>query len=125
MPGYKQAVRNCPWVVEFWTSYVRAQERLGIEHEETVGTLVGCDVAVLLPLAFHVGHYFGDGGVFDCFQYEIQQGKAWEIWSRVMTSGRQMVGTRRQCPTGKASFKNCKFSSEDVEGLMQIFQRFG
>ena len=47
LPGYKQAVRNCPWVVEFWTGYVRAQERLGIEHEETVGTLVGCDVAAL------------------------------------------------------------------------------
>ena len=38
MSGYKQAVRNCPWVVEFWTGYARAQERLGEEHEEIVGT---------------------------------------------------------------------------------------
>ena len=37
LTGYKQAVRNCPWVVEFWTGYVRAQERLGEEHEEIVG----------------------------------------------------------------------------------------
>lgn len=38
LTGYKQAVRNCPWVVEFWTGYARAQERLGEEHEEIVGT---------------------------------------------------------------------------------------
>ena len=38
LSGYKQAVRNCPWVVEFWTGYARAQERLGEEHEEIVGT---------------------------------------------------------------------------------------
>ena len=37
LSGYKQAMRNCPWVVEFWTGYVRAQERLGEEHEEIVG----------------------------------------------------------------------------------------
>ena len=30
---------------------------------------------------------------FDCFQYEIRRGKAWEIWSHVMMSGRQMVDT--------------------------------
>ena len=96
-------------MVEFWTSYVRAQERLGVEHEETVGTLVGCDVAAFLPLAFHVGHYFGDGGVFDRFQYEIQRGKAWEIWSHVMMSGRQMVGTRRRCPTERLLSRTARF----------------
>ena len=28
----------------------------------------------------------------DRFQYEIRRGKAWEIWSHVMTSGRHMGG---------------------------------
>ena len=32
--------------------------------------------------------------LFDHSQYEIQRGKAWEIWSCAMTSGRQMVHTR-------------------------------
>ena len=32
--------------------------------------------------------------LFDHFQYEIQRGKAWEIWSCAMTSGRQMVHTQ-------------------------------
>ena len=36
--GLKQSVRNCPWVVEFWIGYVRAQERLGAEQEEIVET---------------------------------------------------------------------------------------
>ena len=35
--GLKQSVRNCPWVVEFWIGYVRAQERLGVDQEEIVG----------------------------------------------------------------------------------------
>ena len=36
--------------------------------------------------------------VFHRFQYEIRRGKAWEIWSRAMTSGRQMVDTREAVP---------------------------
>ena len=36
--------------------------------------------------------------VFHRFQYEIRWGKAWEIWSRAMTSGRQMVDTREVVP---------------------------
>ena len=36
--------------------------------------------------------------IFDHFQYEIWQGKAWEIWSSAMTSTRQMVDTW-WCPT--------------------------
>ncbi|KAL5475045.1 hypothetical protein EMCRGX_G027093 [Ephydatia muelleri] len=36
--GLKQSVRNCPWVVEFWIGYVRAQERLGVDQEEIVAT---------------------------------------------------------------------------------------
>ena len=31
-------------------------------------------------------------------QYEIRWGKAWEIWSRVVPSGRRMVDTRRAVP---------------------------
>ena len=36
--------------------------------------------------------------VFHHFQYEIQRGEAWEIWSHVMMSGRQMVDTRGAVP---------------------------
>ena len=36
--------------------------------------------------------------VFHRFQYEIRRGKAWEIWSRAVTSGRQMVDTRGAVP---------------------------
>ena len=35
---------------------------------------------------------------FHRFQYQIRRGKVWEIWSRVMTSGRQMVDTRGAVP---------------------------
>lgn len=40
LKGLKQAVRNCPWVVEFWVTLTRTQERLGEEHEEILGTAV-------------------------------------------------------------------------------------
>ena len=36
--------------------------------------------------------------VFHRFQYEIRQGKAWEIWSRAMPSSRHKVDTRRAVP---------------------------
>lgn len=83
LPGYKQAVRNCPWVVEFWTSYGRAQERLGIEHEELVGMLVENLMQLFsLPLAFPLVHpcpfYLGNykpgfvlGGRVGCEALEI------------------------------------------------------
>ena len=37
VPGYKQSVRNCPWVVGFWMGYCRALERVKSSHEEIVG----------------------------------------------------------------------------------------
>ena len=36
--------------------------------------------------------------VFHRFQYEIRRGKAWEIWSRAVPSGRHVVDTRRVVP---------------------------
>ena len=36
--------------------------------------------------------------VFDCFQYEIRRGKAWEIWSCVVPSGRQVLNTQGAVP---------------------------
>ncbi len=35
--GCKQSLRNCPWVVDFWTSYTRAMERAQTNHEEIIG----------------------------------------------------------------------------------------
>ena len=36
--------------------------------------------------------------LINCFQYEIWRGKACEIWSRALTSGRQMVDTQGAVP---------------------------
>jgi len=36
--------------------------------------------------------------VFDCLQYANTGGKAWEIWSRAVMSGRQKVDTRGAVP---------------------------
>jgi len=36
--------------------------------------------------------------LFDCLQYANMEGKAWEIWSHPVTSGRQMVDTRGAVP---------------------------
>ena len=37
LKGLRQAVRNCPWVVDFWMILVRAQERLKEQHDTIVG----------------------------------------------------------------------------------------
>ena len=37
--------------------------------------------------------------VFDHFQYEIRQGKAWEIWSHAVPSSRHMVDIWRAVPS--------------------------
>ncbi len=42
LPAHKQAVRNCPWMVEFWCSYVRSQERVATDHEEIIGVSCTC-----------------------------------------------------------------------------------
>jgi len=42
--------------------------------------------------------------VFDRLQYTNTEGKAWEIWSHVVTSGRQKVDTRGQCPSSNTRF---------------------
>jgi len=41
--------------------------------------------------------------VFDSLQYVNTKGKAWEIWSRAVTSGRQMVDTRGAVPDSSNS----------------------
>ena len=42
--------------------------------------------------------------VFDRFQHEIRWGKAWEIWSHAVLSGRHMVDTRRVVPNEESRF---------------------
>ena len=42
LKGLRQAVRNCPWVVEFWMILVRAQERLKEQHDNIVGECNFC-----------------------------------------------------------------------------------
>lgn len=37
LQAHRQAIRNCPWSVEVWVTYVRAMERLQCSHEEVVG----------------------------------------------------------------------------------------
>jgi len=41
--------------------------------------------------------------VFDHLQYANMEGKAWEIWSRAVMSGRQMVDTRGVVPNSSNS----------------------
>ena len=45
--------------------------------------------------------------VFDRLQYANTEGKAWEIWSCAVTSGRQKVDTRGAVPDSS----NCRFVS--------------
>ena len=48
--------------------------------------------------------------VFDrVYSMQIRRGKAWEIWSRVVTSGRQMVDTYTRGAVPDSS--NCLFVS--------------
>ena len=46
-------------------------------------------VALLIPFPLPI---------FDHFQYASTAGKAWEIWSRAVPSGRQMIDTQRVVP---------------------------
>lgn len=40
LKGHKQATRNCPWVKDFWLSYVQVQEKMKVPHEEIIGTWI-------------------------------------------------------------------------------------
>ena len=62
------------------------------EHLVFIGGLIWCIRQIsLIPRPFALP-------VFARLQYEIQWGKAWEIWSRAVPSGRQMVDTQRAVP---------------------------
>ena len=48
------------------------------------------------------------------YSMQIRMGKAWEIWSRAVTSGRQMVDTRGVVPDSSISrfVSNCPWRYE-------------
>ena len=63
-------------------------------------------VAILIPRPF-------PSPVFDCLQYANMEGKAWEIWSRVVMPGRWRVDTRGWRPT-----IIIPFSCQNVPGIV-------
>ena len=80
-----QLIVRLPYMVVWWQLIVR------LPYMVVWWQLIVCVYASLIPRPF-------PPPVFHRFQYEIRWGKAWEIWSRAMTSGRQMVDTRGAVP---------------------------
>ena len=61
LPGYKQSVRNCPWMADYWIGYGRALERNNASHDEVVGKgLPFVNSYVIIKAILKIVHFWWD-----------------------------------------------------------------